>query len=267
MILFPPAKVNIGLNVLGRRQDGFHEIETVMMPIALCDILELLPVDHFEFKQSGYPIEEDYESNLCVRAYNAMQAKYDIRPVYMHLIKNIPMGAGLGGGSSDAAAVLLGLDSLFNLHCSTSELADIAAQLGSDCPFFIKDEIQLAKGRGELLSPVDLDLTSYWIKLINPGIHISTKEAYENVVIDEASDLSEIIKSPVSKWKDNIGNAFERSVFQRYPEIKDIKKSLYEEGALYASMSGSGSTVFGIYTEEPKLSPNYSDQWVFKLNV
>lgn len=266
MILFPQAKINLGLNVLRKRADSYHEIETVMMPIPLTDVLEILPAKDFAFHQSGLEIEGTTSDNLVVRAYEVLKDAYKLPPVYIHLLKNIPMGAGLGGGSADATYTLIGLNKLFELGLSDDELRNYAAKLGSDCPFFVDDQPQLARGRGEILSPIHVDLKGFYIKLIHPELHIGTKEAYANVVPSTTltstssaqrsqqhqSSIEEIIRQPITNWKNELKNAFETSAFQLHPEIKQIKESLYAEGAIYASMTGSGSAVYGIFKEEPK---------------
>jgi 4-diphosphocytidyl-2-C-methyl-D-erythritol kinase len=255
MILFPPAKINLGLQVLFRRSDGYHELSTCMYPIPLFDVLELLPASSFVFHQTGIAIAGDSGDNLCVKAYELMRHRFNLPPVYMHLRKVIPMGAGLGGGSSDAAYVLKGLNEMFALGCSDAQLEVFAAELGSDCPFFIKNEAQIATGRGEVLAPSAVSLSDYFIKIVNPGIHVGTKEAYAGVVPETGrSALGSVLSQPISCWKDSLVNDFELSVFDRHPAIGEIKSALYEEGAVYAAMSGSGSTVFGIFEMEPEMS-------------
>lgn len=256
MILFPPAKINLGLNILFKRDDGFHEIETCMCEIPLTDVLELLPADDFRFVQTGFEIsDEGGANNLVVRAYDLMKEKYSIGGAYIHLRKNIPMGAGLGGGSADGAYALKGLNELFSLNLSVEELEKLAAELGSDCPFFIEGDMQLASGRGEDLSPIDIDLNGYYIKLINPGIHIGTAEAYAGVqLMEESGSLIQQLQEPVHTWRHSVKNDFEASIFQKHSALESIKNELYEEGAVYASMTGSGSTMFGLFTEEPTKS-------------
>jgi len=255
MILFPPAKINLGLRVLHKREDGYHEIETCMIPIPFFDVLELLKSPDFTFRQTGLSIEGNTGSNLCVRAYELLKSKCGIPPVYMHLRKELPMGAGLGGGSSDAAYVLRGLNDLFELGLSLVELESLASVLGSDCPFFIRNEAQLARGRGELLSRLAIDLKGYYLKLVNPGIHVGTKEAYAGVVFNTQKEaLSDVLSAPIEDWKEKLTNDFEVSVFRSHPVLQEIKRNLYAEGAVYAAMSGSGSTMFGIYAFQPKES-------------
>jgi 4-diphosphocytidyl-2-C-methyl-D-erythritol kinase len=263
MILFPPAKINLGLQILFKRNDGFHELETVMTPIPFNDILEIIPSETFEFKQTGLSIPGESKYNLCVKAYELMKKLYNIPPVLIHLRKIIPMGGGLGGGSSDAAYVLTGINTLFNLNISTKTLEEIASQLGSDCPFFVQNISQLAKGRGEELSPIDLILKGYYLKIINIGLHVGTKEAYEGAQFSSNSrPVSEIIFQPISTWKNELQNDFEKTVFKIYPELETIKENLYSEGAIYSAMSGSGSTMFGIFESEPKQTLNKKEDTI-----
>ena len=262
MIIFPPAKVNLGLNVLFKREDGFHELDTCMVPIPFTDVLEILPAMGFEFRQTGLVIDGDQEKNLCVKAFRLMQEKYSRPPAYIHLRKIIPMGAGLGGGSADAAYVLKGLRDLFSLPCSDLKLEELAAELGSDCPFFVANKPQIARGRGEILSPCETNLSGHYIKLINPGIHVGTAEAYAGIEFSiKNMSVKEIVEGPIDSWKELLTNDFETTVFRNHPVLKEIKDQLYLEGAVYAAMSGSGSTMFGIFDREPSLSfgnqPNY----------
>ncbi len=253
MILFPPAKINLGLHILFKRNDGFHELETAMTPIPFKDILEILPSPTFIFKQTGLTIPGDSSNNLCVKAYELMKEEFDIPPVFIHLRKIIPMGGGLGGGSSDAAYVITGINSLFNLKLSIPKLEELASKLGSDCPFFIQNTAQIAKGRGEILTPIEIDLKGYYLKIINIGIHVSTKEAFSGANFStNTRSVSEIISHPISTWKNELENNFETTVFPIYPELKKIKEELYSKGAIYAAMSGSGSTMFGIFEKEPE---------------
>lgn len=266
MILFPPAKVNLGLYITGKRPDGYHDIESVMYPIPIMDALEIIPADKFSFRSSGLIIGGDDEDNLCVKAFRLMKENYGIADVMIHLRKNIPMGAGLGGGSADAAYVLTGLNQLFDLQLSDAQLEGYASQLGSDCAFFVRSIPQLAKGRGEILTPIEVSLSGYYLKVINPGIHVSTKEAYSKVKMsDEGYDWKNMPSQTPADWKEKLNNDFEESVFELYPELADIKSELYNEGALYATMSGSGSTMFGIFDKEPELKSNYPFEKVLQL--
>ena len=262
MILFPPAKINLGLNVLHKREDGFHEISTCMYPISLFDVLEILPMEKFQFHQTGLKVDVESNDNLVVQAFKLIQQNFDTPNVYIHLRKQIPMGAGLGGGSADASYTLRALNELFSLKLKVGELQDMSAQLGSDCPFFISDSAQIATGRGELLTPVSLDLKGYFLKIINPSIHIGTAEAYNGVHFsDNILAIEEVIMEDPKMWNERLYNSFESSVFTKYPEIKLLKNQLYVEGAIYASMTGSGSTLYGLFRDEPKLTnPQYFEK-------
>jgi len=261
MILFPPAKVNLGLNVLYKREDGYHEIKSCMAEIPLRDVLEILPADSFSFQQTGLTIDGDVESNLCVKAFRLLETRYSIPPVYMHLRKIIPMGAGLGGGSADATYVLLGLNKLFGLNLSETVLEELAAELGSDCAFFVKGGVQMSEGRGEVLRPIDVDLKGYYMKLVYPGLHIGTGEAYGNVHFDvDVSGYDRLAKNDFS----GLANSFEHHAFLKFPELKKIKESFLNEGAFYAAMSGSGSSVFGLFRKEPEESVE-KNCWVLAL--
>jgi 4-diphosphocytidyl-2-C-methyl-D-erythritol kinase len=242
MVAFPPCKINLGLNIMRKRADGYHDIETIFYPVPWTDILEVIPSDKFVFTATGNVIPGKEEDNLCVRAHKILNAP----PAKIHLHKIIPAGAGLGGGSSDAASTLKLLNDVFELKHSKEDLKNYAAQLGSDCAFFIENRPMLGRGRGEILTPVDVDLKGKFIVIIKPDVHVSTAEAYAGVVPKE--------REPGSEWT----NDFEESVFKKYPILASIKSTLYEAGASYASMSGSGSAVFGIFSQKPsegKLNP------------
>ncbi len=266
MILFPPAKINLGLNVPFKREDGYHEIETCMYPIPFLDILEILPAEKFSFLQTGLVIPGNDADNLCVKAYHLMKERYSLPPVYIHLRKEIPMGAGMGGGSADAAYVLKGLNELFELGVSEEELEKMAGLLGSDCPFFIKNEAQIAKGRGEVLSSCALTLNGYFLKIINPGIHIGTREAYAGIQFGTVTkSIKEIVEGPINTWKNELKNDFEAHIFEMHPSLMNLKNQLYAEGAIYAAMSGSGSTMFGIFKHEPSLTFSSTEGFVEKI--
>lgn len=252
MILYPSAKINIGLNIVEKRSDGYHELETLMIPIPLFDILEIIPQHQFEWKQSGLLIDGNDEHNLCLKAFRLIQEEYGIGNVYMHLRKQIPMGAGLGGGSADAAYVIKGLNESFHLNISPEKQKELSAQLGSDCPFFIEHSAQLATGRGEILKTIDVKLIGYYLVLIKPEVHINTTQAYSGVYISgEKGKLERDIQLPVTEWKHFIKNDFEQHIFRLHPELEAIKHTFYDKGALYASMSGSGSAMYGIFKEKP----------------
>ncbi|MDN4166555.1 4-(cytidine 5'-diphospho)-2-C-methyl-D-erythritol kinase [Cytophagales bacterium LB-30] len=268
MVYFPNAKVNLGLYVTEKRKDGYHNLVSVMLPVAWCDMLEVVSANKFTYSQSGLTIPGKEADNLCVKAYKLLNKDFQLGPVHIHLHKIIPMGAGLGGGSADAAFTLKALNQHFQLYLDNSILEDYAAQLGSDCSFFIENKPALATGRGEILSPINLDLSGYHILLVNPQIAVGTAEAYKGVRpqamdFDLAQFLSE---TPMEQWNEQLRNDFEESVFAKYPEIAQLKVQLYEAGASYASMSGSGSTVFGIFKELPAISfPDNYMIWQGKL--
>ena len=266
MILFPPAKINLGLNILSKREDGYHEIETCMIPIPFTDILEIAQSESFEFLQSGLEIAGIPGSNLCERAFWLLKDLYGISNVRIHLRKQIPMGAGLGGGSSDAAYVLKGLNELFNLKISSQELENIASQLGSDCPFFIQNKPQLARGRGEVLTEIDLVMKGKYLVLLNPGIHVGTKEAYDGVTPRLPKEqLEQVLMSPIESWNLKLKNQFENHIFINHPRIAALKQALFDQGAKHAAMSGSGSSVFGIFEEKPtEISEFLKQNLVFK---
>lgn len=261
MILFPFAKINIGLEVLRKRPDNFHDLETIFYPLNLCDILEINKSDTFNFSLSGIPFVDFTEENIVVKAYKLLQQDYNLPPVCIHLHKLIPTGAGLGGGSSDATFTLIGLNELFNLNLDKNQLMDYASKLGSDCAFFLFNYPVFAEGRGNIFSKLEIDLKNYSLVLIKPLNSVSTVSAYNRVVpkIPEYS-LKESIKLPVKLWNGRIVNRFEDGVFEEIPQIRSIKEKLYNEGAIFASMSGSGSSVFGIFDVVPQyLKKQFTD--------
>ena len=250
MLIFPNAKINIGLNITSKRADGYHNLESIFYPIAWRDILEIIPSKQLSFDCKGLSIPG--QANLCLKAYELMKSHYGINPVSMHLHKNIPIGAGLGGGSSDAAFTLMALNTIFELGLEKDELKKMAAKLGADCPFFIDNTPSLASGIGEVLNPIDLDMSNYHLLVVKPDVFVSTSEAF-SVIVPQKTSLSfeEEIKMPIEKW--TLKNDFEDSIFPQYPELFEIKKSLIQAGALYASMSGSGSSIYAIFSEKPQL--------------
>jgi 4-diphosphocytidyl-2-C-methyl-D-erythritol kinase len=259
MIVYPNAKINIGLDLLRKRKDNFHDLESFFYPIQLCDILEVLPSDRFSYSQSGIPIDGDIENNLVVKAFRLLQKTHKLPDLKIHLHKQIPFGAGLGGGSSDAAFMLSALNDIFELCISKPELKEKAAELGSDCPFFIENVPMLASGRGEILKPYPVSLRGMNLVLVKPDIAVSTAEAYAGVKPAVPSrKLEKLLQEPVRSWKNNISNDFEESVFHNHPEIKNIKEKLYAMGAEYAAMSGSGSSVFGFFKLRPEnITPQF----------
>lgn len=262
MINFPNAKINIGLNITEKRKDGFHTIETIFYPIHLADILEINRTnDNFSFTSTGISFDHGDKNNICINAYQLLKNNYSLPPVRIHLHKNIPVGAGLGGGSSDAAFTLTMLNSLLNSGLPETELMKIAEKAGSDCPFFIYNKPAYATGKGDKLTPIALNLNGYFLVLAYPMIHVNTAEAYKEInPKPSTSQLTKQIKLPVENWKDNIKNDFEKIIFKKHPEIEKIKLQMYDSGALYAAMSGSGSSVYGLFKEEINLKsifPNY----------
>lgn len=252
MVLFPPAKINIGLYVTEKRVDGFHNLESAFFHIPWTDILEITPSDTFEFIAGGIPIPGNSTQNLCVKAFTLLQEKYNLPNVTIELHKILPMGAGLGGGSSDAAYTLMGLRDLFNLPLSNQELIPFAQQLGSDCAFFLTNLPQFGTGKGDELQPIDISLKGYFGLLVYPNVGISTKEAYAGISPQKAPNhLPDVLKQDIHTWKNLIHNDFEKSIFPHYPQLKAIKEQLYQLGAIYAAMSGSGSTLYGIFSSIP----------------
>ncbi|NOY95067.1 MAG: 4-(cytidine 5'-diphospho)-2-C-methyl-D-erythritol kinase [Chlorobi bacterium] len=253
MITFPNAKINIGLNVVEKRADGFHNLETVFYPIQLADALEVAGSNQFSFQVTGINLDSPPEDNLVVKAYRLLKKEYHLPPVKIHLHKVIPFGAGLGGGSSDAAFMLKMLNRLFKLNLPVSTLEKYAVKLGADCAFFIRNRPSLASGKGEILSPVGLGLSNYSIILIKPPFSVGTADAYRDIVPEPPGfPLKKTIeKTPPRQWKDYLSNNFETSVFQLFPEIAKIKEKLYDIGAVFASMTGSGSAVWGLFEDLP----------------
>lgn len=254
MLTFPNAKINLGLHVLRKRDDGYHDIETCLFPIPFTDVLEILPAKAFSFICTGLPVDGKRENNLCLKAYELIHSKYDIGPVSMHLHKVIPMGAGLGGGSSDAAFTLKVLNEIFEIGIESEKLKAMAAQLGSDCPVFIDNDSALASDTGTVLEKISVDLKGKYLLLAFPEIRISTQQAYSDVhpAVPETS-LADSLKQPVSNWKQELFNDFERSVFPQYPKLAKIKNELYDSGAIYSAMSGSGSTIFALFEDKPNI--------------
>lgn len=252
MIAFPNAKINLGLHITEKRPDGFHNLETVFFPVGWSDVLEFVEATDVCFTTSGLRISGDPESNLVMKAYRLFQKEFGLPALKIHLHKQVPFGAGLGGGSSDAAFMLLMLDKTFGLNLSEEELRSYAAILGSDCPFFILNKPVFATGRGEIMKPAEVQLNGMFILLVKPPVEVSTAKAFQFVVPQKPQvSLAELICRPVTEWKGQVVNQFESSVFQQYSEIGEISRQLYDMGAVYASMSGSGSCVFGLFNELP----------------
>lgn len=254
MICFPNCKINIGLNVVEKRKDGFHNIETVFYPVPLCDALEIVESKKLSINISGIKIEGDTDDNLCMKAYRLITKDHNISPLNMFLHKAIPAGAGLGGGSSDAAFMLLLLNKYFSLHISEKKLSEVASQLGSDCPFFLKNVPVFAHGRGDITEKINIDLKGHHLMIVKPDFEISTAKAYS--MIKPASPpfpLKQLSVKNIGDWKNIVVNDFEIPLSKEFPEILKIKGQLYNSGAAYASMTGSGSAVYGIFKKEPEM--------------
>ena len=250
MIVFPNAKINLGLNIVERRPDGYHNIETVFYPIPLCDALEIVPSHSSDATLTCYGNHVDcpVEKNLVMKAFRLMQQQFELPPVDIFLYKHIPDGAGLGGGSSDAAFTLTTLNTMFQLNLSNEQLAQMAVTIGADCPFFIHNTPMMATGIGDVLSPIPVSIKGYTLLLIKPDVSVPTKAAYAQVTPKPAQvPIPNILEMEPLQWRDALVNDFEVSVFTQYPELAHIKQSLYDAGALYAAMSGSGSSIFGIF--------------------
>ena len=251
MIEFPPAKLNLGLQIIAKRTDGYHDLQTVFYQFPLNDVLEIIKDESLESGQcrlisSGLPIPDG--ENLCEKAYKLLHESHPLPGIRIYLHKIIPMGAGLGGGSSDAAYTLKLLNTMFGLKLSNEELKAFALILGSDCPLFIDDKPQYGEGRGEVLSPVNLDLTGKYLLLVHPDIHVSSAGAYSNVIPKISISCKHTVESDIKSWRRDLVNDFEAYVIPNYPELAGIKEQLYALGADYAAMSGSGSSFFGIFS-------------------
>lgn len=260
MLSFPNAKINLGLQITGKLPNGFHTINSCLYPIPWCDALEFVEAKKTSFLSSGIPIPGSPKNNLVLKAHKLLKRDMPIPELSIHLHKAIPMGAGLGGGSADAAFILKNLNSHYQFFLDDSIMEDYAAELGSDCPFFIQNIPALATGTGTDLTPLPLSLKGLHIVVINPGIHISTQEAYAGVTPKSADvDLSEVLLSKdFDRWKKELVNDFESPLFKKHTVLQDLKQELYESGALYASMSGSGSTLFGIFSEAIDLPDHWA---------
>jgi len=264
MIIFPNAKINIGLNVVSRRPDGYHNLETVFYPVKLNDVLEVIEAPVLNFESSGLAIPGRMEDNLCVKGYHLLKKDFDLPPVKIHLHKNIPIGAGLGGGSADAAFFIKLMNQQFNLALSDDRMIAYAKVLGADCAFFIKNKPVFAFERGDDFETVKLDLSAYQIILVMPPVHVSTGEAFGGIKpAPVKNSLMELIHLPVTEWRKHIKNDFEPSVFQNHITIRGVKAALYEAGALFASMSGSGACCLGIFDKTPDLSALEEENQVF----
>lgn len=270
MIVFPKAKINLGLRITGKRDDGYHNIETLFYPIGLCDAMEFV-VSHERsdadlLTVTGLPAGVNPEDNIIMKAVAKMRERYSFPLLRIHLHKAIPHGAGLGGGSSDAACMMKALNRHFELSAGDQVLKSLALEIGSDCPFFINNDPAYATGRGEILEPINPVLAGYYLMLLNPGVGISTGEAYRNCRPQiPVISLSVLAGYDIMEWKDLIFNDFEGFAFKKHPVIKKLKEELYRSGALFSSMSGSGSSVYGIFTRKPsKISDRLKDMVIWE---
>lgn len=276
MITFPIAKINLGLNIVEKRPDGYHNLETVFYPVPIKDALEIYPM-HKDFpsdvdcdlKISNINIECNEQNNLVVRAYTLLKNEgYTLPRIHAHLYKNIPTQAGMGGGSSDCAFMLRLLNEQFNLNISDNELIRLSAQLGADCPFFILSKPAYAEGIGERLVPINLDLSGYYIAIVRPDIPVSTKEAFSLISPKPTlKKCNDIVKQPIETWREELINDFEKSVFALHPELAEIKNKLYDLGAKYASMSGSGSSIYGIFDKPIPIDSYFKDIYTYTTSL
>lgn len=265
MLSFPNAKINIGLYITEKRLDGFHNLESCCYPVGWNDVLEIIPAEKLSFKSTGIEIPGNPDTNLCLKAYRLVCQDFKLPPVMIHLHKIIPIGAGLGGGSADGAFTIKTLNELFELNMSVETMENYARPLGSDCAFFIQNKPKFCFGKGDQFEEIKVNLFDKFIILVNPNIHISTAEAYLGVKSRKVNiDLGKIVQNPVNQWVNVIKNDFENHLFSKYPAIETIKNSLYTYGAEYASMTGSGSTVFGIFKQEIDLKEVFANYSVWQ---
>ncbi len=270
MLLFPNAKINLGLYVVRRREDGYHDLETVFYPVPLADTLETKPLrgsnKPYAFQAVGLPIDGNADDNLILRVLRDVQKDFDVPALDVYLDKHIPMGAGLGGGSSDAAAMLRGLNEDFSLGMTDEEMEVRVSRYGADCAFFIRQRPVFATGIGDQMTPIPLSLKGWTLVLVKPQVSVPTRDAYAGIVPQAAScHLPDALQQPVETWRDSVSNDFERPVFSKYPQIAALKETLYDMGAAYASMSGSGSTVFGLFrTPPPSVAEVFDDCFTYR---
>jgi 4-diphosphocytidyl-2-C-methyl-D-erythritol kinase len=269
MVIFPNAKINLGLTVIRKRDDGFHDIESIFYPIGLCDALEYLPAgdktgtDTDSVTYSGqFPVEG---KDICIILTDMLRQSFSFPPLRIHIHKNIPSGAGLGGGSSDAAFLLRSMNDSYSFGLNQDQLEEVAERIGSDCPFFLRNSPCLVTGKGEYLQNISLTLKGYYLILICPGIQVSTAEAYREIIPSHnAAGLKEMAGEPADQWKNLIINQFEEPVFKKYPVLKEIKEELYSIGAVYASMTGSGSAIYGLFRSEINAPQQFTGYFIFR---
>ncbi len=268
MIFFAPAKINLGLHVLRKRSDAYHDIESIFYPVNWCDAVELTTSKQNHFSVYGRPVDGNEKDNLCVKAFRLIQQKYDLANASINLLKNIPSGAGLGGASSDAVAILHLCNQVFNLDLSRDTLLHLAAQIGSDCPFFVHPEAAIISGRGDCMKPIHLPLKGMHLLIVWPGFTLSTANAYAHIhPVDQRKPISQILQQPLDQWQNLLHNDFEKTAISICPEISDIKNIMLREKAIFASMSGSGSSVFGLWNEAPDIDAMIAGMKVKKQNI
>ncbi len=264
MLTFANAKINLGLFLTEKRADGYHNLETIFYPIQIKDVIELVDAEETTMLVKGVEVPGDVIDNICLKAFAKLQKEFNLPNQQIVLLKNIPVGAGLGGGSADAAFLVKLINQKFNLGLSVSQMEDYVRPMGADCPFFIAAKPTFAHGIGNEFEAVDLDLSKYYLVLVKPPIHVSTGQAYSQINVKQPlSSLKDLIHLPIQEWRDKILNDFEPSVFAKYPEILEVKTKLYTAGALFALMSGSGSSVFAIFEKEVKLPDLEKDNLIF----
>lgn len=264
MVTFPNAKINIGLNILSRRTDGYHNLETIFYPVKVKDVLEVIEAPKLKFESSGIEIPGNANENLCLSAYQLLKADFDIPPVYIHLHKNIPIGAGLGGGSADAAFFIKLMNDKFNLGLNDEKMENYCRKLGADCAFFIQNKPLFAYDKGDFFEPIEIDLSSYFIVLVMPPVHVSTGEAYRSVKPQLPKlSLKDLVKLPIESWQGKINNDFEPHILNSHPQIRGVKRAMLEAGALFTLMSGSGASVFGIFKDPVILDRLPKDHLIF----
>jgi 4-diphosphocytidyl-2-C-methyl-D-erythritol kinase len=266
MVSFPNVKINLGLNILGKREDGFHNLQSIFYPVDWCDILEIIKADTNSLKLSGIPIPGEPNDNIVLKACELMQREFGAGPVSIWLHKTVPTGAGLGAGSSNGAFALKMMNELYQLNLKNEQLAGLAARLGSDCPFFIENKPCHVSGRGEIFQKTNLNLTGIWIKIIHTGLHISTKTAFSEINFkNKGIDLLSVDSKNIESYKNQFINDFEYQTFIKNPELESVKNELLQEGAFYASMTGSGSAIFGLFNTKPRLNETYPYEFIDQL--
>ncbi|RZK44162.1 MAG: 4-(cytidine 5'-diphospho)-2-C-methyl-D-erythritol kinase [Pedobacter sp.] len=264
MLTFANAKINLGLNLVEKRTDGYHNLETIFYPIKIYDAVELIDADETSCTITGIDIPGKVEDNICLKAFSQLQHDFDLPNQKLVLYKNIPIGAGLGGGSADAAFLIKLINDKFKLQLSIKQMQDYASSLGADCSFFIENKPVFAVGKGDEFEDLSISLENYFLVLVKPPVHVSTADAFAGIKVEKPSNsLKKTIHLPVSEWKGSIVNDFEVTIFHKYPQIDRVKTKLYEAGAIFALMSGSGSSVFGVFEKEIKLPDLEKENLVF----